>query len=131
MLEAFGLKKALFSFYNSIAISKKPKLELEKYSVPKGLAKNTEVILYRILSELINNTLKHAEASKISINIFEHFGQLELHYNDDGCGFDPKENRRKGNGLANISSRVKSLDGKVNVYSKKNDGFYMKINIPL
>jgi signal transduction histidine kinase len=131
LLETFGLKKALFSFYNSIAISEKPRLEIEKYSVPKELAKNIEVILYRILSELINNTLKHAVASKISIGVFEHSGTLELHYTDDGCGFAPKENLHKGNGLANISSRVKSLGGKVNIFSKENDGFYMKINIPL
>jgi len=130
LLEAFGLKKALLSFYNSIAVSQKPVLELEKYSIPKELSKNTEVIIYRIICELINNTLKHAKASKITVGDFHHLRKLEIHYSDNGYGFDP-ETKATGNGLANISSRVKSLDGKVNIFSKKNNGFYMKINIPL
>lgn len=131
LLEAFGLKKALLSFYNSITVSQKPSLQLEKYSIPKGLPKNIEVIIYRILCELINNTLKHAAATKITIGLFEHLRKLEIHYNDNGHGFDPDTSSPKGNGLANIKSRVKSLDGKVNIFTNKNDGFYMKINIPL
>jgi signal transduction histidine kinase len=131
ILETFGLLKAIRSFYNSIAPVQKPELDVENCAVPPKLPKNIEVILYRILCELINNTLKHANASKINIVIFEQSETLELNYSDDGCGFDLKRKKHQGNGLDNISSRVKSLDGKVQMHSKNNNGFFIKINIPL
>ncbi|MBZ4677136.1 MAG: two-component sensor histidine kinase [Anaerophaga sp.] len=131
LLDTFGLLKAIRSFYNAIAITKKPELDVENCFIPPKLPKNIEVILYRILCELINNTLKHADASKINIVIFEQSGILELNYSDDGCGFDLKQKKHQGNGLDNISSRVKSLNGKVQMHSKSNNGFFIKINIPL
>lgn len=131
LLESFGLKKSIQAFYNSIALANKPKLEFLHCKIPPKLSKNIEVILYRILCELINNTLKHAEASLINIVLFENHGAMELNFSDNGAGFDLKQKISSGNGLANIHSRVKSLNGKVRIFTTPGKGLFIKINIPL
>jgi|GEM_PF-5880519 two-component sensor histidine kinase len=65
---------------------------------------NVEVVLYRVISELINNTIKHALASKINILIFENDSLLNVTYADNRIVFDDKiiSNLSKGMGYSNI-----------------------------
>jgi signal transduction histidine kinase len=98
-------------------------------------ASNIEIGLYRILQELVNNTLKHAKAASISIDL-EYVKDdeiLRLRYADDGVGF-PRKTRKKtgraGFGLQNMDSRVKSLKGTLN-FRKVTVGMAVSIVIPL
>ena len=70
-----------------------------------------EVILYRIVCELINNSLKHSGASVATVSLVYADGVLRLDYRDNGCGFDVAKVEQKGMGIANIQSRVSSLKG--------------------
>ena len=75
---------------------------------------NTEVILYRVVCELINNTLKHANAKNIEIELTRHNRLVTLVYSDDGKGFEVNEvlyGKSEGMGYSNIMSRIKSIKG--------------------
>lgn len=94
---------------------------------------STQVVIYRICSELINNTLKHAKASDIQIKLS---GErvLVLQYSDNGVGFDfdrVKTKDGKGMGLQNIIERVESINGSYDIQTSKNKGFKIKIQFAL
>lgn len=94
---------------------------------------STEVILYRICSELINNTLKHAGADKISIELSGK-NTLHLHYKDNGKGFnfDPKMTiDNQGMGLQNIMERVESIDGQYEINTAPQKGFEISIEFAI
>lgn len=131
ILERFGLEKAIKTFTDIIITNED--LEIIYFSNLNGKRYdyNIEVILYRIIGELINNTLKHASASKVEISLFYFEKRLELFYSDNGIGFDMKNIKSKGMGLPNINSRVKSLDGELEMHSKHKQGVFLKITLPL
>lgn len=97
----------------------------------KRLNPDLEITLFRIVSELSSNTLKHANASRIDCSINCWNNELELIYNDNGKGFDLKAIPDKSLGLYNIQSRVKSLRGKIDILSKPTLGFFVKIKFPV
>ncbi|MBA6157333.1 sensor histidine kinase [Tenacibaculum sp. S7007] len=88
-----------------------------------------QIEIYRILQELITNIVKHANATKGLINITLHDDYLNLIIEDNGIGIDIRK-KEKGIGLKNISSRVKSLNGTIELDSGLNKGVTVNINIP-
>lgn len=86
--------------------------------------------LFRIFSELINNTLKHAEASHATINIFSLSGELHCEYQDNGIGMQYTSSS-KGIGMKSIEGRTKALGGKFSYESQNPEGFYIKIILPI
>lgn len=129
ILERFGLEKAIKTFTDAIITKEDLKIILSFNLDKKRYNYNTEVILYRIIGELITNTLKYASSSKIEISLYNYGEKLELVYSDNGIGFDVNS-IEKGMGLSNISSRVKSLDGEMEMHSKSKQGFFIKISLP-
>lgn len=91
-----------------------------------SFVKRQHVLL--IIKELINNTLKYASATTISISIRHEFKTVNIFYHDNGSGTD-LDKLSKGNGLKNIKERVTEMDGQMHVYSTPNDGFTVQINI--
>jgi signal transduction histidine kinase len=94
---------------------------------------STQVIIYRICSELINNTLKHANANLINIEL-KGEKVLILEYSDNGIGFNFNAKTTKsssGMGLQNIIERVESISGSYQIYTEINKGFKMKIQLNL
>jgi signal transduction histidine kinase len=96
---------------------------------PVFLDTNTELILFRIVQEVLNNIVKHAAASAIDINLHYDNVLLTVQINDDGKGFDTTE-ARPGTGLQNIKKRAAMLKGHVMVNSSINMGTKFKIEIP-
>ena len=93
-----------------------------------------EIVVYRIVKELVNNTIKHAKASNVEIKMYEEDNFIKLFYKDDGKGFNMDEsiNLPSGSiGLLNIMSRVKTVNGKYKIESSKGSGFKFEITIPL
>jgi signal transduction histidine kinase len=99
----------------------------------KNLKGDVEVTLFRIVKELINNTLKHAKADTISINLKKEKNLVVLEFNDNGRGFNVKstlsKNLHKGLGLSNIVSRIKALNGTFKIDSKKGYGTSVIIKV--
>lgn len=125
----FGLLKAVKSFINKLQIPDKPQIHLNYNIEGRRFSYNIEVVLYRVICELIANTIKHAEAANVYIDLFEKNNTLEVKYIDDGIGFD-LENlslEESGMGYDNIESRLKSIDGDYEIFSRPNEGFVVKI----
>jgi len=88
------------------------------------------ITLYRIVQELINNTMKHASATSAIVQITKSAGLLSVTVEDEGKGFDTnilKSN--KGIGWVNIQNRVEFLKGKFNITSTKGEGTSVLVEI--
>jgi signal transduction histidine kinase len=130
VLDNFGLASAIRSFSGKISSTKAIKISFNSNMQDDRLEYNTEVVLYRVVCELINNTIKHAKAKNIEIELTRHNKILTMVYKDDGQGFDVKSvlyGHTEGMGYENILSRVKSIKGIINVESDNEIGIKVLI----
>ncbi len=104
---------------------------LELTNLPKGIEPTKEIMMYRLLQEIISNIRKHAEAKNILIQLVGHQQEINLLVEDDGKGFNFEEAVAKGGlGLKSIASRVAYLDGTIDWDTQPNNGTSLTINIP-
>lgn len=125
VLDNFGLASAIKSFSGKISSTKTILISFNSNMYEERLDYNTEVILYRVVCELINNTIKHALAKNVNIELTRYNRLITLVYSDDGRGFDVNEvlhGESEGMGYANIMSRIKSIKGIINVESYQDKG---------
>jgi two-component system, NarL family, sensor kinase len=95
------------------------------------IAENKEIMLYRIVQEMVNNTLKHAHARNIELQVMVKQGMMELLYLDDGKGFDIRQDPGSESiGLKSIRSRVDFLNGKVEIFTEPGKGVKYTLQIP-
>ena len=88
-----------------------------------------KIQVYRIISELLTNTLKHTHARNINLSIdIDH--ELNISYQDDGPGFDP-DRSTSGRGISNILNRVVFLQGKCRMLRTNGSDWRFEIVIPL
>lgn len=130
ILVNFGLHAAVLNFINlfSSDISIQLTSNIHRIRFPKTV----ESLIYRIIKELINNTVKHAHASEIDLNIDYTDKMLVCTYSDDGIGFNWKrqlEAPAKGMGLHNIMTRIRSLDGTFVVDERSDKGFKIRFEL--
>ncbi|NBP70659.1 MAG: hypothetical protein EBU52_18215, partial [Cytophagia bacterium] len=92
-------------------------------------SKPAELGLYRIIMEMINNTIKHTQASSIRIQINQSLDHIVVTYADNGNGLP--ENHSKGLGLQNIDARINALGGSFEIVKESLIGFTARIIIPL
>nr|WP_320023165.1 ATP-binding protein [uncultured Draconibacterium sp.] len=130
VLARYGLKKAIETFIRNAMISEMIQISLSANIDKKRYKESVEVVLYRIFCELINNTQRHAFASKITISLTDDNKNIELKYEDNGVGFD-SSHEKYGMGLTNIVSRVKALHGTIDLISSPQKGFNAHIALPL
>ncbi len=85
---------------------------------------NTDIILYRMIQEIVNNIIKHAAATKIDIEINSEVDLTTIRISDNGIGFDTAllQKERAGIGLQNIINRAKTIDANVDVKSEQGKG---------
>jgi signal transduction histidine kinase len=130
VLENHGLITALNNFIAPVSSNGKIKVSFTfDYSERFDLKK--ELTLYRCITELINNTMKHADATKISLHIFLKDKMLHVDYSDNGKGFDISQGRPDGMGLYNIRNRVESFGGKLVIESSHKKGIKTLIKLPI
>lgn len=126
----FGLKKALEVYTDQLNKSGKVHFELMITGLDAALDEQLELSCYRILLELCNNVLKHAEARNVLIEIVEHDDELVLMVEDNGRGFEPADNSADGLGLRTIESRMHLLKGRLTVDSRPGHGARITLEIP-
>lgn len=130
-LSKFGLKEALQDFCSGIGNSK-TEVKLRFYGEESRIDQKIEISLYRIVQELINNALKHANATEIVVLIVQEPYRIHLTVQDNGRGFDVEMLKSsKGAGLPNIRSRVESLNGVLDVYSKPDNGTEVSVEFTI
>jgi len=91
---------------------------VKKYSLPK----NYEIMIYRIIQELLNNALKYAKASQILVSCSQNKDVFFITVEDNGIGFDVSQSNKNGMGLKNIKNRVDFMNGKLEIDSILNNG---------
>jgi len=130
ILTKFGLDEAVKEYCNTVNATKLLAVKYQSLGMNTRLDKATEIIIYRILQELLNNTLKHAAASEIFIQLIREGNRLNIVVEDNGKGFDTAilENS-KGAGWANIRSRVEYLKGQLDVHSDPGKGTLVNIEL--
>lgn len=133
ILNSFGLRKAVKSFLAKLPATEMPLIHFDTNIDEERFNYNVEVIAYRVICELIANTLSHANANNVYITITRQADAMMIEYLDDGQGFDMHklELENTGMGFSNMKSRIKSLDGNVELYSEENEGLSVNITIPL
>ena len=132
ILERFGLKEAIEELSDDFSNSKKINIEYNLEYPKKYLSEQNELHLFRIVQELINNSVRHGKAKKSNIAISCNNNNLSFIYLDNGIGFDQKhKEHQKGLGMKNIESRVSLLNGNYQIETQKNTGFKITIQIPL
>jgi len=131
VLNNFGLLKAVKSFINKLQIHDLPKIVVNSNITDKRFFYNIETVVYRVICELITNTIMHANAQNIYLDIIIDASTLNIKYLDDGKGFEFTDdaNEQYGLGLINIQSRIKSVNGSCQIYSKPGEGFNISIVI--
>lgn len=130
VLVNFGLLAAIQNIIN--LFSKGLKIHLQSNLVDMRFPNTVESVVYRVLKELINNTVKHAQAGNIFITLEYSDTGLVCNYKDDGMGFDwPafKESKTEGMGINNISSRIHSLGGDFEIVTSPGNGFAIDLQI--
>lgn len=119
----FGLPQAIEDYSNGLSHQQAFTIQCEFRGMEKRLDNSTEVVIYRIVQELLNNAVKHSGASAILVQIMRHDEErLNITVEDNGNGFDPKEVGPHSAGLRNIASRVKYLNGKIDIQSEPGNG---------
>lgn len=129
----FGLDSALSDFCSTINDSGVLKIKFQSFGLENAKLNHTiSVSVYRIVQELVNNILKHAQAQQALVQVTVSESLLLVDVEDDGVGFDTTElYSRKGIGWSNIQSRVDYLNGKLDLKSDPGEGTIVHIEIRL
>ncbi|NNF23023.1 MAG: tetratricopeptide repeat protein [Saprospiraceae bacterium] len=127
-----GIKDAVEDLANDLSLNSNLKINTEFINW-KGLEDETkELMLYRIIQEIIQNTIKHSDAKGLLIQLIQNGNSLSLITEDDGKGFDVKAAKeKKGLGLTSIESRVSFLEGEMDIDSEKEKGTSYTITVPI
>ncbi|MFM9950629.1 MAG: tetratricopeptide repeat protein [Saprospiraceae bacterium] len=132
ILKKYGLPAQLKDLAETIQNSSSHiKIELIIHKFDERLEMNVETNIYRIIQEIISNTLKHAKANKLSIQLSRFENIIHVFIEDNGIGFDKDKVRSKGGmGLRSITQRIETLKGTINIDSVLTRGTAIAIDIP-
>ena len=129
VLNDFGLARGVQNFIDKSAAMHDAKIRFTTNLRTERYDTDIEVILYRVICELINNSLKHAACTSINLSLSQYGSELALEFTDDGRGFNPQAMMDCGMGLSNISSRINSLGGTFGISSAKGKGMRAAIRV--
>lgn len=130
LLESFGLAQTLEAMATDLNKLGKLQLEVITGNYTHRLPLAAELGLYRVCMELVNNTIRHAQATHIRLHLQQQAGSVTLHYNDNGKGFD-ETNLKKGIGQHSIETRIHALNGTVTIKNSEQGGIAVTAEIPL
>lgn len=130
LLSTFGLVPALRDLLDALTQSSGISFHLEAHGLQERIPPEAETNLYRVFQELLNNTLRHAKATRVDIELTLFNNQLTCIYSDNGKGFDTAHNGN-GIGLKNMHARIEKLGGSMHIDSGRGNGstFVFKINL--
>jgi len=132
ILRNFGLISAIRSFTDKLKETRNINV-IFKSNFNEKLFELIEITLYRVVIELIHNTIKYAKAQNITINLTKNKEKIFLEYTDDGKGFDVTKvyKLKKGMGLFNIKNRIQTFKGSFDISSQPAKGVRITIEIDI
>lgn len=126
VFEKFGLEAGIEELIEETKSTGKFEIDFQNTIDFSQLSSEIQLSIFRILQELLNNTLKYANASQVKISFHHLNGNRQFVYQDNGVGFD-RSNHTKGMGLINIESRIGVIQGEFSMETNKNQGFKIEI----
>ena len=127
-LVKFGLNDALNDFCSSIQLASNIKVDYQKIGLDRKIGNTAETFIYRIIQELVNNAVKHADAKEILVQVAYTNNKIIVTVEDNGKGYD-KNQATTGDGLDNIAYRVKYLSGTIDTVTSLNNGTSVNIEL--
>ena len=125
-----SLREALLLYCANINKADQLSIDLQFHGEIDHINRSVELILYRITQELIQNMIKHANATHAIIQIIQDKGRLNLIVEDNGAGFNMKNNI-VGFGMQNLQYRVQALQGYISITSAEGKGTSVYIEFDL
>ncbi len=131
-LHKYGLKTAFADFCVEMGHGE-TEINFGFFGENKRYNSELELTVYRIGQELVNNSLKHAGAGQINVQMFAETSRIALQVFDNGCGFNPAEkgNMAKSKGIDNIKSRVAAFNGLIEINSAPGQGTEILLEFPV
>lgn len=130
-LEQFGLLPAVESLLTNNLKHTSVEFSFDHHGIENRLPRAVELNLFRIIQELVSNTLKHAEAKHLNVRLLKRQNSIVLIVEDDGKGFKLTDDGNFGIGLMNIESRIKTINATLDIESEIDKGTTIRIRIPL
>lgn len=132
-LEEFGLVEAIHEFQYTINQLGTVKMTFDLDDEPLNIKdKLVELNFFRVLQELTNNSIRHGQATEISVDLRSEKGVLKFNYTDNGMGFEMANvENKKGLGMKNIESRLKMVKADYSYKTEPGEGLKMFIKLRL
>jgi two-component system NarL family sensor kinase len=127
-LVKFGLQQAIEDYCNGLREGSTLKFNAQFHGLEKRMDGPTEIIVYRIIQELLNNVVKHAKATEVLVQVMRHGNNLNITVEDNGLGVPDSVDSKKGAGLVNVQARVDYLKGTMDVQSIAGKGTSIHID---
>lgn len=132
-LSRLGLVAALRGLFDKISEYSSLTINFNSHGFEKRIEEPAEINIYPIVLELINNVVKHAQASEATIQLIKYPTYINISVEDDGKGFDVEKAKTNENGIGmrNLISRIEYLNGTLNIDSVEGKGTTIMIDVPI
>lgn len=130
-LEQFGLVPAVEGMLNLHFENSPLKIQFEHSGFAERIGQQIELVLFRVLQELISNIIKHSRAQQVSVQLLKLQSHVVLNVTDDGVGFDVESKEKSGIGLLNMASRIDAIKGHLHFDSAPGNGTTVTIRTPI
>ncbi len=128
ILASHNLAEALQIWCSNVNVTEKLNISLRLNGISDMLPKDIELMLYRMIQELVQNIIKHAHASHAEIDLSMRDGEIHIFVEDDGLGFNSGKNS-EGFGLQNLRYRVQALQGELYIDTAEGKGTAVSIRL--
>lgn len=120
----YGLQTAFADFVRQVKPDGLPSIRFNTFGDDLRYGNELEITVYRVTQELVNNSLKHADAKQIDVQLFTETSRICVQVIDDGKGFDMNttEPKSQGKGLKNINDRITAFNGRFEIFSQPGNG---------
>jgi len=130
VLIQFGLIAAVENMRDAINSAGKIKMEVISTGVESRLDSEVEIMLFRVVQELITNVIRHSQTNEVFVQFSGAGSYLSIVVEDHGIGFDVEHTKSEGIGIENLKSRINSIGGEMTIDSVVGQGTTVIIEIP-
>jgi signal transduction histidine kinase len=131
ILDDLGLEAALQRLIDEFSSRTGIKTLFVHQRLDPSPGKTTATALYRVVQECLSNIARHAQASRVEVELTVEDSRLEVIVRDNGVGFEVQMPEQRGLGLLNIRERLLSLNGRCRIESAKGAGTTVSVQVPL
>lgn len=124
-----GLEGAIHYFCKNLSLNQEIQIDIQFIGNFPIIKPEYELLIYRIIQELLHNVIKYAKAQNVLIQFTSQKELISILVEDDGVGISEKTNNNLGTGLFGIKKRIQSLHGTFNIKSEKNHGTSVYIEL--